>query len=231
MWDQVTERLRECSSPASVVPFREYLSLLLAHQSRINLTGIENLADAVSLHLMDSLELLRCQKIQAGDCGIDVGSGAGLPGLPLAIALPRCSMALVDSRKKRIEFLRLVCSRLELTNTRVLPGRAEAIGRDPAYREGFDFAVARALAPPAVALEYCLPLVGVSGKVFLWVGPSFESDDVSQALSELGGRLRRLHEYTLHHARRRAIIEVTKEKPTPQRYPRKPGIPRKRPLR
>lgn len=231
MWSQLEEHLRECGAPTSLVPFQNYVALLLENRSRLNLTGITSPAEAVSLHLLDALEILRRKGFHSGDRGIDVGSGPGIPGIPLAMALPGCTITLLDSRGKKVDCLRSMCERLRLKNASVLAGRAESVGRHPAYRERFDFAVTRALAPPPVALECCLPLVRPAGKAFLWVGPSFDSADISHALEVLGGRLHSIHHYTLHPDRRRAIVEVVKQHETPGQYPRKPGIPRKRPLR
>lgn len=229
-WNYVDQLLHACGSPASLGTFKNYVSLLLDYRSRMNLTGIDNVADAVSLHLLDSLELLRHCRLHDGARGIDVGSGAGLPGIALAVAVPGIRMTLLDSRRKRLDFLRLAAGTLDLANVEVAAGRAETVGRNPAYRDTFDFSVARALAVPPVAFEYCLPLVRCGGRAFLWVGPSFEPDEVSLAIPELGGRLSGVHEYTLGPDRKRAIVEVTKEQETPGRYPRRPGIPRKRPL-
>jgi 16S rRNA (guanine527-N7)-methyltransferase len=232
MWNRVSANLEDMRSEAGTEPFREYLSILLRERENLNLTGADTMGDLISLHLLDSLEFLRAFPGEGKrGRGIDIGSGAGFPGLPLAIACPDLEMTLADSRGKRVEFLEAVRERLGLSNVTVLAGRAESIGREPELRERFDFSVARALAPPPVAVEYCLPLVRSGGRSFLWVGPSFQQGDIARAVEELGGKPGRVHEYELSPgSRRRGIVEILKEGPTPDRYPRRPGIPRKRPL-
>lgn len=230
-WAELERRLRKAGSPSAVAPFRHYVDLLLEYRSRLNLTAAATAAELASLHLLDSLELLRIAGPRPPASGIDVGSGAGLPGIPLALAEPLWNMTLLEARTKRAAFLRTVNQRLGCTNIRVLQGRAEEVARDPALREQFHLSLARALAPPPAAAECCLPFVRVEGRCFFWVGPSFSPEDVLPALGELGGRLEDVHRYELQPgSRRRAIAVVVKVSPTPDRYPRRPGVPRKRPL-
>jgi len=232
MWERVERLLAEAGSETDTAPFQRYLDRLLEERTKMNLTGVGSMAEAVSVHLVDSLEFLRLgPEVRELGEGIDVGSGAGLPGLPIGVALPRVRMTLLESRGKKVEFLEATVEMLRLENVAVLSGRAEDLGRDSKHRERYGFTLVRALAPPPVALEYCLPLVRTGGSSFLWVGPSYDAETAERAAAELGARPGRIHRYTLsRESRRRSIVCFIKESPTPDRYPRRAGIPRKRPL-
>jgi 16S rRNA (guanine527-N7)-methyltransferase len=161
---------------------------------------------------------------------VDVGSGGGLPGLPLKIVRPELDVTLIEADRGKAAFLVQACARLGLKDVKVLAERAEAVGRDPAYREKFDAAVARALAPMPVLAELCLPLVRIGGRL---LAQKTESEDVAaatHAIEVLGGSVAAVA-YAPSAARRAGtVVIVEKVRPTPDAYPRRPGIPARKPL-
>jgi 16S rRNA (guanine527-N7)-methyltransferase len=161
---------------------------------------------------------------------VDIGSGGGLPGLPLKIMLPGLKITLVEADQAKAAFLVRACAELGLNDVEVLARRAEDVGRDPLYRESFDVAVARALAPMPVLVELCLPLVRVGGRL---LAQKTESEDVGgagRAIDALGGALGSVVAAPSAARRGGTVVIVDKVRPTPQAYPRRPGVPARRPL-
>ena len=161
---------------------------------------------------------------------VDVGSGGGLPGLPLKIARPGLSVTLVEADQAKAAFLVRACAALGLREVEVLARRAEEVGQDPVYRESFDVAVARALAPMPVLAELCLPLVRVGGRL---LAQKTESEDLGvarQAIDTLGGAMNSVVAAPSAARSKGTIVIVDKVRPTPAAYPRRPGIPSRRPL-
>jgi 16S rRNA (guanine527-N7)-methyltransferase len=161
---------------------------------------------------------------------VDVGSGGGLPGLPLKIARPDLAVTLVEADQAKAAFLVLACARLGLQDVEVLARRAEEVGRDPRYRETFDVAVARALAPMPALVELCLPLVRVGGTL---LAQKTEKEDVSRArhaIELLGGSLQEVAAAPSTARQSGTVVVVRKITPTPAVYPRRPGVPVRRPL-
>jgi 16S rRNA (guanine527-N7)-methyltransferase len=176
----------------------------------------------------DSLVLL--EHIGEGNKVVDVGSGGGLPGLPLKIARPDLSMTLVEADQAKAAFLVRACATLGLHGVEVVARRAEEVGRDPLYREAFDIAVARALAPMSVLAELCLPLVKVGGRL---LAQKTESEDVSVAsgaIDALGGALNQVVAAPSTARRAGTVVIVDKIRTTPPAYPRRPGVPARKPL-
>ena len=161
---------------------------------------------------------------------VDVGSGGGLPGLPLKIARPQLSLTLVEADQAKAAFLVRACAALGLHDVEVLARRAEDVGRDPLYREAFDVAVARALAPMPVLVELCLPLVRVGGRLLAQKTESEDVDGAAVAIEALGGTFNRV--VAARSAARRAgtVVIVDKIRPTPPDYPRRSGVPARKPL-
>jgi 16S rRNA (guanine527-N7)-methyltransferase len=176
----------------------------------------------------DSLVLL--EHLGAAVRIVDVGSGGGLPGLPLKIARPDLSMTLVEADQSKAAFLVQACAALGLSDVDVVARRAEEVGRDPRYRESFDLAVARALAPMPVLAELCLPLVRVGGRL---LAQKTENEDVAgaqHAIEMLGGRLVGVSAAPSVARRKGTVVNVDKVRPTPDAYPRRAGVPMRKPL-
>jgi 16S rRNA (guanine527-N7)-methyltransferase len=213
--------------------FDNFAIALLDGNKRVNLVGTSDGATLLSHHFLDSLSCLAAGLPADGTEMLDVGSGAGLPGLPLAIALPGVVTTLLDSSAKRTAFLRKMAADLGLDNVRVVCARAEDAGRQPEYREMFDFAVARAVAPLPTLVEYALPFIKTGGRFIAQRGPlaDQETAEAAKAIDELSGRLAEVIKVKvpfLDAARRLVVIE--KSGPTPDRYPRRCGVPLKRPI-
>ena len=208
--------------------------LLTAANRRMNLTRVpEDFGDSLDRNYLDSLAPLASGWPEGVRTLIDVGSGAGFPGVPLSIALPGVRVTLLEAQQKRADFLRSVVDALGL-NAEVICARAEDAGRRDGLREGFDIACARAVAPLNVLAEYLLPFARVGGKMLALKGPTLqeELDAAAPALKELGGGEIRVTTAAL--PRRgdwtHRLVWVDKAAPTPERYPRRAGVPEKRPL-
>jgi 16S rRNA (guanine527-N7)-methyltransferase len=210
--------------------FMLYKSLLLEWNAKINLTAIEEDRDVIIKHFVDSLSIVPFLK-DAHNI-VDVGTGAGFPGIPLKIALPSLEVVLLDSLDKRVGFLNTVISSLALQGISAVHSRAEDAGSSPKYREKFDAAVARAVASLPVLLEYCLPMVRTGGIFIAMKGSSSEEIAASgKALGLLGAKIEEVKEFTLPYTdMKRNILIIRKLRQTPTKYPRKAGKPSKEPL-
>ena len=229
-------------TPEQAEKFEKYYELLTEWNKVMNLTAIIDPDEVALRHFADSLSVLpyidrmidarkNPEKIEkAGISLIDVGTGAGFPGIPLKIMRPELEITLLDSLKKRLIFLDTVIKELGLKEIRTVHARAEDAGRSGQYRERFDVAVARAVAPMNILVEYCLPLVKNGGQFIAMKGPAEE--DASRAIKELNGRLISDDSFELgtEETLKRRIICVAKIAPSPSRYPRKAGLPAKSPL-
>ena len=209
-----------------------YGALLLEKNRVMNLTAITQPQDVATLHMLDCATLLDCARFE-GKTLIDVGTGAGFPGLPLKILTPSLEVTLLDSLNKRVDWLNETIEALGLEGVRAVHGRAEEAGRDPAFRERFDFAAARAVADLRLLCELCLPFLKVGGRFLAMKGTDCgdEVDKALPAIQVLGGRLEgridRLipHTYVTH-----PDILVEKISPTPEKYPRRWAKMQKAPL-
>ena len=200
---------------------------------RFNLTAIRDPQEIHIKHFLDSLTCLLPMREKPIERLIDVGTGAGFPGIPLKIVFPNMHVTLVESVGKKAEFCRHVVNILNLQRVEVVQERAEVIGQDPAYREQYDWAVARAVAILPVLAEYLLPLVHVGGSMLAMKGESgpAEAHSAEHAMRVLGGHLRQLLPVTLPGvAEERYLVVIDKVAATPNTYPRKVGVPAKRPL-
>lgn len=224
---------RGIALPATAAPlFKRYYELLINANRKVNLTRITEQQEVYLKHFLDSLELLAWQRQLSGPL-LDVGSGAGLPGFPLKIACPELSLTLLDSSRKRVAFLQEAARELGLEQVTALHGRAEDFGSNQAYREQFPLVVSRAVARLNVLCELCLPFVAPGGYFVAYKGPDgiAELAEAQPALIELGGRNETTWPYVLpHNMGQRLLLIVKKERITPKKFPRKAGIPEKRPL-
>jgi 16S rRNA (guanine527-N7)-methyltransferase len=220
-------------SAGELAAYRAHLDLLLEHNERAALTSITGPAEIAIKHYLDSLTCLLVRDIGPGERVADVGSGAGFPGIVLAIARPHAHYLLVEAKQKRAVFLGLATEALGLDNVTVLPGRAEDLGRDASYRETCDLVLSRAVAPLPALLEYCVPLARVGGHVLALKGPDArrELGQSGPALDRLGASVAETRGFSLPQgAGDRVLILVEKTRPTPSGYPRRAGRPTKRPL-
>jgi 16S rRNA (guanine527-N7)-methyltransferase len=206
---------------------------LVDWNARFNLTAIRDPQEIHIKHFLDSLTcLLAMRKVSIGRL-IDIGTGAGFPGIPIKIIYPKMQLTLVESVGKKAEFCRHVVKILDLQGVEVVQERAESLGQNPSYREQYDWAVARAVAILPVLAEYLLPLVRVGGSMLAMKGESgpAEAHSAERALRVLGGHLRQLLPVTLPGVvEERYLVVIDKVAATPDGYPRKVGIPSKRPL-
>lgn len=222
-----------CLSPTQVQTFQRYADELLAWNKRLNLTAIKTLEGIQIKHFLDSLTCLLAIPSTPGPRRImDVGTGAGFPGVPLKIYDPSIHLTLLESVRKKAAFLEHLVQTLGLQDVEIIVGRAETLGQDPRYREAYDVVVARAVAELPVLAEYCLPFCRVGG-LFLAqkkAGIDKEIKSAEDAIDTLGGILHKVIPVNLPDTDPRQIIVVKKVRPTPLRYPRRVGIPAKRPL-
>lgn len=212
--------------------FYEYMNLLLEWNEKINLTAITEPNDIILKHFVDSLTILKYLK--SNEKIVDIGTGAGFPGIPLAIMSESNRFTLVDSLNKRINFLEDIKEKISLKNIETVHLRAEEFGQNKLYRERFDIAVSRAVANLCVLVEYLLPAVKVGGKIICMKGSKMNEEvkEAEYAIKELGGWIKQKEEFCLPESNmKRNIIIIEKVKVTPSKYPRKAGIPSKKPLK
>lgn len=211
-----------------------YLDVLLEANQRFNLTAVRERDAAWRRHVIDSLTLAPgLADLPADAAVIDVGSGGGLPGVPLAIARPDLRVTLLEATGKKARFLQECVDKLPLPNATVIQSRAETLGQDKAHRERYDLAVCRAIGPVGELLEYALPLLKVGGLLLAMKGPKAEAElaAAADALAVLGaGELAVFAAYPEGFGLDTVIVSVRKERATPRKYPRPPGVPRQSPL-
>ena len=214
--------------------FEKYFNLLIDWNQRMNLTTITDRNEVIHKHFIDSVLLLTkydSTKFENKNI-IDVGTGAGFPGIPLAIMLPKTNFVLIDSLDKRITFLKTVIEELQLSNVILYHGRAEDFGKDTLFREQFDYCVSRAVAPLPILLEYCSPFIKVDGSLLLYKSKKADQEiqDSEHALNELNCKIGDICTLSDDEEYKRYIIEIHKINDTPEKYPRKAGRPKKNPL-
>ncbi|HDN79769.1 MAG: 16S rRNA (guanine(527)-N(7))-methyltransferase RsmG [Chloroflexi bacterium] len=224
---------------AQLRAFEVYYQELKQWNPKANLTAIMDCEEVQLKHFLDSLsiycldEFREALRTKPSLRVLDLGTGAGFPGIPIKIISPSIKLTLLDSTHKKIRFLKHIVQRLELEGVEIIWGRAEAVAHQQHHRESYDFVVARAVAEMPILAEYTLPFCKVGGYVVAYKGPkaSREVEAAKTALSLLGGKLLRLHPVELkglHEAR--SLVLLVKVSPTLSAYPRRPGIPEKRPL-
>ena len=211
----------------------QYEKELLAWNARYNLTAIRDVEEIRTKHFLDSLTCLLAIRDIPSLRLIDIGTGAGFPGLALKIVTPNLHLTLVESVGKKADFCRHMVQKLELENVQVVQERAEVLGQSPIHREQYDWAVARAVAALPVLAEYLLPLVKVGGSILAMKGETAPAEvhAAEHAMHLLGGRMRQLLPVMLPGvAEERYLVVVDKTAATPPAYPRRVGIPARRPL-
>lgn len=236
--NRINDYLKEWNislSDRQLQSFETYHALLAEWNSFMNLTAITEKSEVILKHFVDSLALLYYMDLSKREYTlIDVGTGAGFPGIPLKIAVPSLQVTLVDSQQKRIRFLDTVIDALKLTGIRTIHSRAEDLGHDDAFRDKFDLCTPRALANLTVLSEYCLPFVKTGGYFIPYKSEKTESElkDAAYALFVLGGEVKEVYSYRLPTSDlNRSLIMIQKKKGTPSKYPRKAGVPSKEPIK
>ena len=219
-------------SVEQISKFYKYMNMLIEWNEKINLTAIIEPNEIILKHFIDSLTIYK--DIPNKSSVVDVGTGAGFPGIPLAIMNESLKITLVDSLNKRLIFLQEVINELNLKNVELVHARAEEFGQNKKYREKFDIVTARAVANLTVLSEYLLPLTKNNGKCICMKGSNIEEEckESKKAIEILGGKIVEIEEFYLPDSDiKRNIINIKKIKSTPAKYPRKPGTPAKEPIR
>jgi 16S rRNA (guanine527-N7)-methyltransferase len=220
-------------TPRQMDAFTWYSAELREWNRQFNLTAITEPEGIEIRHFLDSLTCLLAMDTDSSDNVVDIGTGAGFPGLPLKIACPNMKLTLVEATRKKVEFCRHVVQRLDLEQVSVIHGRAEDVGRDQSHRQVYDLALARAVAPLPVLVEYLLPFLRVGGRAIAQKGETAhaEAHEAEAALGILGGRVSRLISVELPGVvETRYLVVIDKAAATPDKYPRRAGMPEKRPL-
>lgn len=220
-------------SEKQVNQFNEYIDILLEWNEHINLTAITNVNEILMKHFYDSLVFSQFITLDNDISIMDVGTGAGFPGVPLKIVFPDIRLTLLDSLRKRTDFLQFLCKKLSLDSVTILNGRAEKFGREALHRDQYHYVVSRAVAPLRILSEFCLPFVKNNGLFISFKGPDIDTElqDALHAIDVLGGKVEDIKSITLPYQNdKRTLIMIRKVNMTPEKFPRREGIPAKRPL-
>ena len=211
--------------------FETYYDMLIDRNKVMNLTAITEFDEVMDKHFLDSVYLFRSIELKADYKLIDIGTGAGFPGIPLKIVFPELKITLLDSLNKRVGFLNDVIDELNLNDIEAIHGRAEDIARDKTYRASYDIAVSRAVANLSTLSEYCLPFVEIGGKFVSYKSGDCadEVDNAKAAIHLLGGKINKIDEFSYSN-NSRSFIVIDKVMNTSNKYPRKAGLPSKKPL-
>ena len=211
--------------------FETYYDMLIDRNKVMNLTAITEFDEVMDKHFLDSVYLFRSIKLEADYKLVDIGTGAGFPGIPLKIVFPELKITLLDSLNKRVGFLNDLIEELNLNDIEAIHGRAEDIARNKAYRASYDIAVSRAVANLSTLSEYCLPFVKIGGKFVSYKSGDCadEVDNAKAAIHLLGGKINKIDEFSYSN-NSRSFIVIDKVMNTSNKYPRKAGLPSKKPL-
>ena len=227
------EKMNVTLSTEQQKQFVRYYELLVEWNSFMNLTGITDFQEVLQKHFEDSLALVKGVDLASVTSVMDVGTGAGFPGLPLKIAFPELKVVLLDSLGKRVKFLNHVIEELRLENIEAIHGRAEDFARKEEYREQFDLVVSRAVANLSSLSEYCMPYTKVNGLFVSYKSGKIEEEleQAKKAIFLLGGKLKNTVKFRLEGSDiERSLVIIEKHEKTAKKYPRKAGIPSREPL-
>lgn len=233
----LTEKVKELSivlNDKQIQQFEQYYNILVEWNKVMNLTAITEYEEVVEKHFLDSLTIVNAIHVKKIETLIDVGTGAGFPGIPLKIAFPHLKVTLLDSLNKRIKFLNEVIDLLGLNDIKAIHGRAEDYAKQSEYREQYDICVSRAVANLATLSEYCLPYVKVDGLFVPYKSGEIDEELKSseKAVSILGGKVEEVVKFQLPGTDiGRSFVKIHKIKETKKKYPRKAGMPTKEPLK
>jgi len=227
------QQLHIALSEKQMEQFLQYYEMLVEKNKVMNLTAITEFDEVVEKHFLDSVSLTQQLDLHQPLKVLDLGTGAGFPGIPLKIVFPELEITLMDSLNKRVLFLQDVISSLQLQNIEAVHGRAEEAARNKKYRESFDLCVSRAVANISTLSEYCLPFVKIGGSFISYKSSTIEDEleDGKKGIAILGGKVKDVYKFTLPDSElQRSFVIIEKEKKTPKAYPRKAGTPSKEPL-
>lgn len=237
MSNVLTKKVKNLSivlNDKQIQQFEQYYNILVEWNKVMNLTAITEYEEVVEKHFLDSLTIVYAINMEKIETLIDVGTGAGFPGIPLKIAFPHLKVTLLDSLNKRIKFLNEVIDLLELNDIKAIHGRAEDYAKQAEYREQYDICVSRAVANLATLSEYCLPYVKMDGLFVPYKSGEIDEELKSseKAVSILGGKVEEVVKFQLPGTDiGRSFVKIHKIKETKKKYPRKAGMPTKEPLK
>ena len=225
------EELGISLSEEQIGQFLTYYEMIVEKNKVMNLTAITEFDDVIEKHFLDSLSLIKVCDLNRELSVMDMGTGAGFPGIPLKIAFPKLQVTLADSLNKRILFLQEVIDELGLNGVEAIHARAEELGKNKSYREQYDLVVSRAVANLASLEEYCVPFVKIGGSFISYKSGEIEKDvaNAKNATFLLGGKVKNVYKFDLYE-QKRSFVVIEKCKGTPKTYPRKAGTPTKTPL-
>ncbi|MFI3171568.1 MAG: 16S rRNA (guanine(527)-N(7))-methyltransferase RsmG [Eubacteriales bacterium] len=230
-YEEYLNKIGVVLSDSQIEQFNKFYEMLIEKNKVMNLTGITEYDEVVEKHFIDSLAIGAFDKIEGKI--IDIGTGAGFPGIPLKIAFPEIEIVLLDSLNKRIKFLDEVIDELGLEKIETIHGRAEDYAQQLKYREEFDFCVSRAVANLSTLSEYCLPFVKINGKFISYKSGEINDELVAsrRAIELLGGNIIEVNKFELPNSTgSRSAVVINKIKKTEKKYPRKAGLPAKEPI-
>ena len=225
--------LRRGCEALGIILTDEQVRQFLTYYEFLNLTAITEYEEVVQKHFVDSLSIVKVCDMKQVQTLIDVGTGAGFPGVPIKIAFPHIKVVLLDSLNKRVQFLNELTGRLGCEEITAVHGRAEDFGKNPAYREQFDLCVSRAVANLSSLSEYCVPFINEKGRFISYKSMEIdtEAQEAKKAIYLLGGKVEQVETFCLPGSDLgRSFVVIRKERPTPAKYPRKAGMPSKEPL-
>ena len=225
------EELGISLSEEQIGQFLTYYEMIVEKNKVMNLTAITEFDDVIEKHFLDSLSLIKVCDLNRELSVMDMGTGAGFPGIPLKIAFPKLQVTLADSLNKRILFLQEVIDKLGLKGVEAIHARAEELGKNKSYREQYDLVVSRAVANLASLEEYCVPFVKIGGSFISYKSGEIEEEvaNAKNATFLLGGKVKNVYKFDLYE-QKRSFVVIGKCKGTPKTYPRKAGTPTKTPL-
>ena len=225
------EKLNINLSDHQIEQFLSYYEMLIEKNKVMNLTAITEYDEVIEKHFLDSISLCKVYDLSKPVKVLDMGTGAGFPGIPLKIAFPEIEITLADSLNKRIKFLDEVIDELGLKKVKTVHARAEELARNKEYRESYDLVVSRAVANLSTLGEYCIPFVKIGGKFISYKSGEIEEEvnGAQKAISILGGQIKDVFKFELSD-QKRSFVMIEKVKSTPKAYPRKAGTPSKMPL-
>ena len=225
------KKLNISLSDEQIQQFLDYYEILVETNKVMNLTAITEFDEVIEKHFLDSLSLCQVYNLNCEIKILDMGTGAGFPGIPLKIAFPEIDLVLADSLNKRIKFLEDVLVKLQIKKGKALHARAEEMGHNREYREQFDLCVSRAVANLSSLSEYCIPFLKEGGKFISYKSGEIDEEvnQAQRAIKILGGKVEEIYKFDLYEQKRSFVI-IKKEKKTPKNYPRKAGTPTKSPL-